>query len=451
MLALAIVLSAAITLVVFPVFLSLRPDAAAQLGIDPAQPWSGLVRILSPTSAAGWSNVLVLLVAILAAALVAAAWIRRQVATATRAAAAAAAAAPASPPPADESTTPPEEEPVIGGPGRVVRALHLGSGGFDTIMHLGVAHALCVIQGRAPDVVVGISAGAIHAAAIAEIIQSSEDGERAFYDNEKVKDFEALTRKKGGKGAAELQRACLLARTHRLRTFIEAAQRSPERLIDALVPDAYQIDTGSTVPPLQQPRFSPLERSQREEQVGSRAGLTELYNDVLNVPFSIGTVTRVVRGYLGLRAASDVSTRGLRRLIVQTLESLRLFLLVGLHLTEASRTLPIVLRPIKDRQVKARLQNAGGLIFRSRSARRLRAYGGSILSILYLLFLWSVGSIVATILYIAALAGAAVHAMGQPDVTMRGALLEGARTLPSFLLIALFWIGVALLVSLGVH
>ncbi|MGH8186780.1 MAG: hypothetical protein ACREUC_09470, partial [Steroidobacteraceae bacterium] len=61
-LALAIVLSAAITLVVFPVFLSLRPDAAAQLGIDPAQPWSGLVRILSPTSAAGWSNVLVLLV-----------------------------------------------------------------------------------------------------------------------------------------------------------------------------------------------------------------------------------------------------------------------------------------------------------------------------------------------------------------------------------------------------
>lgn len=448
-LALAIVLSAAMTLVVFPVFLSLRPDAA-QFGIDPAQPWSGLVRILSPANPAAWSNLLVLLVAILAAALVATAWIRRQVATATRAAAAAAAAAPASAPP-DESTEAPAEESVIGGPGRVVRALHLGSGGFDTIMHLGVAHALCVIQGRAPDVVVGISAGAIHAAAIAEIIQSSEDGERAFYDNEEVKDFEGLAQKKGGKGAAELQRACLLARTHRLRTFIEAAQRSPERLVDALVPDAYQIDTGSTVPPLQQPRFSPLERSQREEQVGARAGLTELYNDVLNVPFSIGTVTRVVRGYLGLRAASDLSTRGFRRLIVQTLEALRLFLLVGLHLTEASRTLPIVLRPIKNRQVKARLQNAGGLIFRSRNARRLRAYGGSILSILYLLFLWSVASIAATILYIAALIGAAVHAMGRPDFAMSAALVEGARTLPSFLLMALFWIGVALLVSLGVH
>jgi predicted acylesterase/phospholipase RssA len=451
-LALALVLSAATTLVIFPVFLSLRPQAAAQLGIDPAQPWSGLVHILSPTSTAGWSNLLVLTVAILAAALLAAAWIRRQVAAATEAAVAAAAAAPASEPPADEvDAASSDEEPVIGGPGRVVRALHLGSGGFDTIMHLGVAHALCVIQGRAPDVVVGISAGAIHAAAIAEVIQSSEDGERAFYDNEEARDFQELTREKGGKRAAELQHACLLARTHRLRTFIEAAQRSPERLIDALVPDAYQIDTGSTVPPLQQPRFSPLERTQREEQIGSRAGLTELYNDILNVPFSIGTVTRVVRGYLGLRAASDLSTRGLRRLIAQTLESLRLFLLVGLHLTEASRTLPIVLRPIKERQVKARLQNAGGLIFRSRTARRLRSYGGSIQSILYLLFLWSVGSVVAMVLYIAALTGAAIHAMGRPDIAMRSALIEGAKALPSFVLIAIFWISVALLVSLGVH
>ena len=49
----------------------------------------------------------------------------------------------------------------IGQDGEPLRTLNFSGGGFDTVMQLGVSHALLASMGKAPDVVVGVSAGGI--------------------------------------------------------------------------------------------------------------------------------------------------------------------------------------------------------------------------------------------------------------------------------------------------
>ena len=70
--------------------------------------------------------------------------------------------------------TPAGQGRLIGHPGRHVRVVAFSSGGFDTAMHLGVVHAMLVAQARAPDLVAGVSAGAINAAALAEVLQAGD-------------------------------------------------------------------------------------------------------------------------------------------------------------------------------------------------------------------------------------------------------------------------------------
>ncbi len=66
---------------------------------------------------------------------------------------------------------------TIGAADKPVRAIAFSSGGFDTVMQLGVIQALLVIQGKAPDATVGVSAGAVSAAALAEVFQAAPDPE----------------------------------------------------------------------------------------------------------------------------------------------------------------------------------------------------------------------------------------------------------------------------------
>src|SRR6266699_4286144 len=60
----------------------------------------------------------------------------------------------------------------IGRPGKPIRVLAFAGGGFDTAMQLGVVHALLVSRARAPDIVIGCSAGAVSAVALAEVLQA---------------------------------------------------------------------------------------------------------------------------------------------------------------------------------------------------------------------------------------------------------------------------------------
>jgi predicted acylesterase/phospholipase RssA len=53
-----------------------------------------------------------------------------------------------------------------------LRVFAFAGGALDTVIQLGITHALLVSKGKAPDVVAGVSAGAINAVALAEILQA---------------------------------------------------------------------------------------------------------------------------------------------------------------------------------------------------------------------------------------------------------------------------------------
>src|SRR5213592_4642313 len=79
---------------------------------------------------------------------------------------------PAVPPaaPAPEAS----KQDRIGDAGAPVRAITFSGGALDTVMQLGVVHALLVARARAPDVVVGVSAGAVNAVALAEVLKAGD-------------------------------------------------------------------------------------------------------------------------------------------------------------------------------------------------------------------------------------------------------------------------------------
>src|ERR1051325_2302323 len=67
------------------------------------------------------------------------------------------------------------ERQQIGRTGEPIRAFAFTGGLFDTVMKLGVAHALLVSKAEPPEIAVGVSNGAINAVALAEILQAGSD------------------------------------------------------------------------------------------------------------------------------------------------------------------------------------------------------------------------------------------------------------------------------------
>src|SRR5215510_15419484 len=129
--------------------------------------------------------------------------------------------------------------PKLGRDGRPVRALAFSSGGYNTAFHLGAIHALMVSRGRAPDVVVGLSAGAITATALAEVLQKPTEGERVA----------------------------------RFREVLECYRAAPGALFRALAPDPYQISSQKPLLPQPLPIHAESERKDRAAAMRARAGL----------------------------------------------------------------------------------------------------------------------------------------------------------------------------------
>ncbi len=305
------------------------------------------------------------------------------------------ATAPSQDPGAVQSSDPSDERASLGRDKCTVRTLNFAGGAFDSIMQIGVAHALLVIQGRAPDAVVGVSVGAVNAAAIAEILQAGEEQER-----EVLRDYFAdkapgeINRDTVGglwaqlppKEQQQLQRLRLRARVETLRRCIEAAQRAPEELFDALLPDPYQIESLNPLHPLEQPRFAKKERAERAKATTSQTGLVRLYNDLLNIPFSIGTITRVIRRYLGIKAAGDIQDFG-TRWAVRINEAFRLWVLLGINLFYAAPVIRFLLRAFR-KAPDTRTATAGNLIFRFRPLKKLKGFIKNVLIFLFLLLFW---------------------------------------------------------------
>src|SRR6266566_2000434 len=195
----------------------------------------------------------------------------------------------------------------IGRPGKPIRVLAFAGGGFDTAMQLGVVHALLVSRARAPDIVIGCSAGAVSAVALAEVLQAGDIDDP------------------GPKVA-------------RFRELFEAYRRAPGEIAQALAPDPTQVDTQRPLEPLELPVHHAAERSGRMKAVAARAGLLNLYNTLLNVRLTIGTMARATRCWLGWQAAREIRN-GWTRAAARLAEGVRAWLLLGENLNRAATPL----------------------------------------------------------------------------------------------------------------
>src|SRR5688572_6592965 len=76
------------------------------------------------------------------------------------------------PPPTNEVPAPQAQEPSAVGT-RPFRVVSFPGAGLDTVMQMGVIHAFLVTRRKAPEMVAGISVGAITATALGEVFHAS--------------------------------------------------------------------------------------------------------------------------------------------------------------------------------------------------------------------------------------------------------------------------------------
>ena len=271
----------------------------------------------------------------------------------------------------------PNEPPPIGHAGAPVRALAFSSGAFETAMQLGVTHALLVIQGRLPDAVVGVSAGAVNAVALAEILRAG------------CKDQAAPPSPSPDDRALQARRYALLeARVKRFREIFDAYQRAPSELAQALLPDTFQLEATRPLEAIQLPIHHEKERDARQAAVQARAGLINLYNHLLDLRLSVGTLTRAVRRYLGIQASAEMRPAS-KHYAAVFVEGARSWLLVGFNLFRLAPLLRLLLPPVLRRAPKEEGgATAAALIFRSRLWEAVERVTGDGFSFLVLGTLW---------------------------------------------------------------
>jgi predicted acylesterase/phospholipase RssA len=169
---------------------------------------------------------------------------------------------------------------TTGSGGRRIRALTFGGGAFDTVMQLGVAHALLVRDGVAPNHVVGISAGAINAAALAEILQA-------------------------GRGLEDRDQQ-LAACVRKMREFINAYVDIPSAIVESTFPDAFEVNAQKALEPLELPVHFVEERRSRQDANRSRAGLILLINHFLRIRLTVAVMTKMIRRVLAIRQSGEL-------------------------------------------------------------------------------------------------------------------------------------------------
>jgi predicted acylesterase/phospholipase RssA len=163
-----------------------------------------------------------------------------------------------------------------------LRALAFYGGGFDAAMHLGVVHALLVTRGKAPDYVAGLSAGAVTAAALAEILKAGEDRS----DRER-RDMQVDS----------------------LRRFLNAFQEVPKELLFSLLPDTYEINATRPLLPVELPIHFKAERDGRDDANKTRAGLIRIMNRLLKVQLTVSAAAVIINRVLRFVAASEEVSR----------------------------------------------------------------------------------------------------------------------------------------------
>ncbi len=169
----------------------------------------------------------------------------------------------------------------IGEANRPVYAFAFGGGAFDTTMYLGVVHALLASERRAPNIVLGVSAGSLAATALAEVLQAGS--------------------KLHSKAAAE-------ARVARFREFLTAYRDAPGELRRAFVPDLFELTSRAPLKPMDSPLHCAAERKDRREYVKSLTGLGNLINDLLMLHVDLHYLAQAIYRWLNFAASGNYSS-----------------------------------------------------------------------------------------------------------------------------------------------
>jgi len=227
-------------------------------------------------------------------------------------------------------------------------------------MELGAIHALLVSRAQPPDIVVGVSAGAVNAVALAEVLQA---GRSSTTGPPGVGDAAGPPPTDIGKKAAQVAR---------FRYLLDEYQHAFAELVGGLVPDPYQVDAQRPLEPLMIPIHDRHEREERNEALRSKSGLINLANDLVGLRLSIGAFTRIVRRILAWRAAAEIPGLG-ERLLAKWNAARGLWVIAVSNLLAFA---PIVWRlatvVTRDRPPPKLGASAGALIFRWRSWKVVR-------------------------------------------------------------------------------
>lgn len=171
--------------------------------------------------------------------------------------------------------------PKIGQPDQRIYGLAFGGGAFDTTMYLGVVHALLVSERRAPDIVLGVSAGSLAATALAEVLQAGS--------------------KLDPEAAAE-------ARVARFREFLTAYRDAPGELRRAFMPDLFELTGRAPLATMNSPLHCNVERKDRQRYLQSLSGLTNLINDLLSLHVDVHYFVQALYRWLNLAGAGNQSS-----------------------------------------------------------------------------------------------------------------------------------------------
>jgi len=155
---------------------------------------------------------------------------------------------------------------------------------------MGVIHALLVTRRKAPDMVAGISVGAITAAALGEVFQASAGGGASVEQDEEV-------------------------RVARFSELLEAFRNAPTTVLKGFFPDPLETNAAHALKPVELPRHFKEERDSRQESVASRTGLIRFFNHVIRLKVSVKVFAQLIRVLMGWRAVSEANwkVRWIRR------------------------------------------------------------------------------------------------------------------------------------------
>jgi predicted acylesterase/phospholipase RssA len=165
---------------------------------------------------------------------------------------------------------------------RPYRVISFPGAGFDTVMQMGVVHALLVTRRKTPDMVGGVSVGAITATALGEVLQANAAAKASKDEDEE-------------------------AQVARFSELLEAFRNAPSTILKGFFPDPYETNAAHALKPVELPRHFKEERDSREDSVASRTGLIRLFNHLLKVRVSVKVLTQLIRALLGWTSAGVMS------------------------------------------------------------------------------------------------------------------------------------------------